>query len=179
MNCTTASLSGLTLNCETSKGGLRKVLIAVYNDDVAAAVASAATSGDSVDASGVTASGVTWYGYDFRRGSASLTSTLNVDQANGTNYVSSEIVLNFGRMEAKKRAEMKALSLNDVMVIAQDMNGKIWFLGANAPVNASAGTGQTGAAISDANMYQITLQANDDSYPVEVTGLPTYTQPSA
>ena len=180
MNCTTASLSGLTLNCETSKGGLKKVLIAVYNDDVAAAVAAAAASADTVNVSAVTPSGVTWYGYDFRRGSASMTSTLNVSPENGTNYVSTEVVLNFGRMEAKKRAEMKALSLNDVMLICQDMNGKIWFLGANAPVGASAGTGQTGAAISDANMYQITLQANDDSYPVEVSELPSdYTQPSA
>ena len=176
MNCTSASLSGLTLDCETSKGGIRKVWIANYSEAAAAVVAAAADSASSVSLTAITAadSGVTWHPYEFRRGTGSMTSTLNVDNANATNYVSTELVLQFGRMEAKKRAEMRALSLNDCMCIVQDMNNKVWFLGFSAPVNASAGTGQTGQAVSDANMYQITLTAADDSYPMEVVdGVPS------
>lgn len=168
MACTSAILSGLTLDCETSKGGIQKVWIANFDQTVADAVAAAAVSGDSIAFSAISAS--TWYAYEFKRGTGSMTSTLNVDDANGVNYVSTDLLLQFGRMEARKRAEMKALSLNETMALVKDMNGKVWFLGYSAPVVASAGTGQTGQAITDGNYYQITLQANDDSYPVEVTG---------
>lgn len=170
MACTSAILSGLTLDCETSKGGIQKVWIANFDQTVADAVAAAAASADSIAYTAITASSVTWYAYEFKRGTGSMTSTLNVDDANGVNYVSTDLLLQFGRMEARKRAEMKALSLNETMAIVKDMNGKVWFIGYSAPVIASAGTGQTGQAITDGNFYQITLQANDDSYPVEVTG---------
>ena len=170
MACTTAVLSGLTLDCETSKGGIQKVWIANFDQTVADAVAAVAATADSIAYSAITASSVTWYAYEFKRGTGSMTSTLNVDDANGVNYVSTDLLLQFGRMEARKRAEMKALSLNETMALVKDMNGKVWFIGYSAPVIASTGSGQTGQAITDGNFYQITLQANDDSYPVEVTG---------
>ena len=144
--------------------------IANFDQTIADAVASASTSADSIAYTSITGSSVTWYAYDFKRGTGSMTSTLNVDDANSVNYVSTDLVLQFGRMEARKRAEMKALSMNEVMCLVKDMNGKVWFMGFTAPVTASAGNGQTGQAITDGNFYQITLQANDDTYPIEVTG---------
>lgn len=170
MACTSAVLSGLTLDCESSKGGIQKVWIANFDQTVADAVAAAAASADSIAYTAITASSVTWYAYEFKRGTGSMTSTLNVDEANSISYVSTDLLLQFGRMEARKRAEMRALSLNETMCLVKDNNGKVWFLGYSVPVSASAGTGQTGQAITDGNFYQITLQANDDSYPVEVTG---------
>ena len=161
MTCTLASLSGLTLDCETSKGGLKEVFISNY-------VASAATAIKASLEGATTASTVTagtWYKYDFRRGGASMTSTLNIDDANGTNYVSTDLVLNFGRMNLTKWTEMKALSLNSLMVFVVDSNNEKYFLGLDEPVVASAGSGESGSAKSDSNAYTITLQANDDTYP--------------
>lgn len=163
------SISGLTRDCEASKGGIKKVFIAEYNADLAATVKESAESATSASTF-PTASGVSWYEYAFRRNTGSMTSTLNVDDANGTNYVSTDLVLQFSRMDAKKFAEMKALSVGEVMAYVVDCNGEKWFLGADEAVIASAGTGQTGTAKGDGNYYQITLQANDDTYPINWAG---------
>jgi hypothetical protein len=170
MACTSAALSGLTLDCENSKGGIQKVWIANFDQTIADAVAAVSVSADSVAFETISGATGTWHAYEFRRGTGSMTSTLNVDDANGVNYVSTDITLQFGRMEARKRAEMKALSLNETMVLVKDNNGKVWFCGFSTPVMASSGSGQTGQAVTDGNFYQIVLQANDDTYPIEVTG---------
>ena len=160
------SISGLTFDCESSKGGIKEVLIAEYDSASAAAIKEAAAAGTGA----TTPSGVTWYKYEFRRNTGSMTSTLNIDEANGVNYVSTDVVLQFSRMDAKKRTEIAALSLGEVMLFVTDCNNETWFLGADEAVVASAGVGQTGTAKTDGNFYQITLQANDDSYPINWAG---------
>lgn len=157
MACISYALAGICGSCDASKGGIVEVLISKYVEDAAT------VSGDVVTA---IASGATWYRYSFKKNTGSMTSTLNVDDANGINYVSTDLVLQFNKMDTAKRLEMKALSLDDLMVIVKDANGMRWFLGKDEPVSASAGTGQTGQARSDGNFYQITLQANDDSFPL-------------
>lgn len=97
MACTSAILSGLTLDCETSKGGIQKVWIANFDQTVADTVAAAAATADSIAYTAITASSVTWYAYEFKRGTGSMTSTLNVDEANSISYVSTDLLLQFGR----------------------------------------------------------------------------------
>jgi hypothetical protein len=162
------TLKGLQLTCDTSKGGIKEVYIAKFPG-----VSSAGTAdGLTISAGTVTAvdSGVTFYQYEFRRNTGSMTSTLNVDDANGTNYVSTDLVLQFNKMETVKRVEMSALSLQECLVIVVDSNNIAWVLGVNEAVTASAGSGQTGQAKNEGNFYQLTLQANDDTYPLEYTG---------
>ena len=162
------TLKGLQLTCDTSKGGIKEVYIAKFPG-----VSSAGTAdGLTISTGTVTAvdSGVTFYQYEFRRNTGSMTSTLNVDDANGTNYVSTDLVLQFNKMETVKRVEMSALSLQECLVIVVDSNNIAWVLGVNEAVTASAGSGQTGQAKGDGNFYQLTLQANDDTYPLEYTG---------
>ncbi len=86
----------------------------------------------------------------------------------GVRYVTTDLLLQFNRMETAKRVEITALALGDLVVIAKDANGKYWYLGKDEPVNASAGDGQTGTARSDANRYTITLQDNSKEMPFEV-----------
>jgi len=82
--------------------------------------------------------------------------------------VTSDLLLQFNRMETSKRVEITALSLGDLAVIVKDANGKYWYLGKDEPVNASAGDGQTGTARGDANRYTITLQDESLEMPYEV-----------
>ena len=164
------TLSGLAVQCDTSKGGINKVYIAEYPGMGTSGI----TSGVTIDASAGTVSEIssacTFYAYNFKRNTGSMTSTLNVDAANGTNYVSTDLVLQFNKMDTVKRLEMSALSLGELLVVCVDSNNKAWVLGINEPVSASAGTGQTGQAKTDGNYYQITLQANDDTFPLEYNG---------
>lgn len=97
--------------------------------------------------------------FNFRAGAASFTSTSTIDAASGTTTVQTQLVMNFGRMEAVKRTEIQALLQGQVQVIAVDNNGVAWLLGNDNPVFAvGSQNAQSGAARTEANQYTITLQ---------------------
>lgn len=156
----TQTLAGIMRDCCNNKGGIREAWIGNYADN-AFQVSGGAITGVST--------AVTFYHYTFNKDTGSFTSTLNVDAANGVNYVSSEINLVFNRMETLKRLEIAALSLGDLVVVVKDANNKYWAFGTEEPVNASAGEAATGTARGDRNGYSITLLDNSSSYPMEVT----------
>lgn len=159
MACVSQTLAGLVQDCDTSKGGIRKVWISTV--DPKPTLTTGAISKFE-------ATGVTWFEYNFKKGTSSFTSTLNVDQANGINYVSTELVLQFNKMNTTKRLEMAGLAVNDMWIIVLDSNGIYWYLGYNEAVTATAGTSQSGTAKSDGNFYQITLTDESDTFPYEV-----------
>ena len=162
MSCS-QTLNGIARDCAASMGGIAEVLIANFDD------VSAKTLTDGQIAAITMAGSAKFKKYAFRKGTGSMTSTLNVDSANGVNYVSTELVLQFNKMETTKRVEMAALAVNELVVIVKDCNGKYWYLGYDEAVCASAGDGQTGQARGDANRYSITLQDNAHEYPYEVS----------
>lgn len=156
------TLAGLARDCSPSIGGVKTVYIANYDDvdtiSVTTGIISAITMLNSAK----------FKKYYIRRGAGSMTSTLNVDATSGSNYVSTEVALQFSRMETTKRLEMTALSQDEVAIIVEDMNGVFWYLGKDEPVLASAGTGETGTARSDANQYTLTFTDNSLTFPHEV-----------
>ena len=74
MACNSIQLANIARDCEANVGGIKKVWLTNYADDMF----QLDTSGSSI--TGVT-SGKTWYTYEFRKGTGSLTSNLNVDEA--------------------------------------------------------------------------------------------------
>lgn len=161
MACT-QTLAGLAADCAGNIGGIKNVYLANHAD------VSAVTLTTNKVTAITMASTAKFKKYSFKRGTGSMSSTLNADPQNGTNYVSTDLVLQFNRMETTKRVEMAALAVGELAVIVEDMNGKFWYLGYDEPVSATAGDGQTGTARSDGNRYTITLQDNAQSWPYEV-----------
>lgn len=149
------------MECQATRGGIVEVLISMAEG------VTAATDSGNTTVTGVT--GGTWKKYEFRKNTGSLTSTFNPEDANG-NYVSTELVLQFSRMDTAKRVEMNALSLQDLVCIVTDANGKHWYLGFDVPVTATAGNGQTGVARSDGNFYTLTLTDTSVTWPYTFTG---------
>lgn len=159
------TIAGITLDCESSLGGIKQVWITQYDN-----VKSITVDDETNQISAITLeSDAKWYNYQFRKGTGSLTSTLNVDETAGTNYVSNELALVFTKMETKKRIEIAALSIGQLVVVVEDSNGKYWFLGKDDYVSASAGTGVTGTAKGDQNAYTLTLATDSESYPYELS----------
>lgn len=161
MSFCNVNIAGLCKDCDASRGGIVEVYAANYGDltpTISAGTITAIT----------VASGASVYKYEFRKGTGSMTSTLNIDEANGVNYVSTELVLQFSKMETRKRIEMAALAVGELVFIVKDANGKYWYLGMDEAVTASAGSGQTGQAIGDGNFYNITLLDNANTFPFEV-----------
>lgn len=159
------TIAGITLDCESSLGGIKQVWITQYDN-----VKSVTVDDETNQISAITLeSDAKWYNYQFRKGTGSLTSTLNVDESAGVNYVSNELALVFTKMETAKRVEIAALSIGQLAVVVEDSNGKYWFLGKDDYVSASAGTGVTGTAKGDQNAYTLTLSTDSDSYPYELS----------
>ena len=156
------TLSGLVKDCSPSMGGITEVLLA-NREDVSAVTA------DSGKVTEITmASSAKFKRYTFARNTGSMTSTYTIDQASGVKYVTTDLLLQFNRMETAKRVEISALAVNDLVAIVKDANGIYWYLGYDEPVNASAGDGQTGTARGDAKRYTITLHDNSKEMPMEV-----------
>lgn len=164
MACSLQTLNGLARDCQPSMGGIVEVLIANYDDVSAVKV----TEGKITEIT--MASAAKFKSYAFNRNTGSMTSTYTFDKANGVQFVSTDLVMLFSRMETTKRVEISALATNDLVAIVKDANGVYYYLGKDEPLQASAGDGQTGTARSDANRYSITLQDNAKEMPYEVDG---------
>ena len=159
------AFKSIPYDCSTSKGGIVEAYITSFAEGLY--TTSADTSGNTY-ISAVSA-GTTWYKLQFRRNVSNATSTLNVDPANGVNFVQTEVMLQFNKQDTAKRAAVAALALGGAALIYKDANGHAWALGLEDPVEASAGTGNSGTAATDGNNYQITLQDQQSSWPLEVS----------
>lgn len=164
MSCT-QTLNGIQVDCEPSMGGLKVVYIANSSDVTDFTV----TDGQITNIS--MASGKTFKTYSFRRNTASMTSTLSVDATNGTS-VATDVALSFLKQDTAKRLEISALSIGELVLMVEDANGRMWFLGKDMPVMASAGGAESGTAYTDGNRYTITLQDNSKDYPYEIKTAP-------
>lgn len=160
-------LDGITLGCETSVGGIKEVYIAKYSDVKQPEVSDVEGTKGVITTIEMT-EGKKFQVYEFRKQTGSMTSTLNVDEVAGINYVSTELNLVFTKMETKKRIEISALSIQQLVVIVKDGNNKYWYLGYNDYVSAVAGSGNTGTSKGDSNNYSITLKDEADTFPFEV-----------
>ena len=156
------TISGLVQDCSTSKGGVAEVYLANYEDVTDVTVSEGKVTGITM------ASGKKFKRYYFRPGTSSMTSTLNIDNAAGVNFVQTVLTMLYSRMETTKRVEMSALAVNDLRALVKDANGVFWLLGEEEPVVASAADGQTGTAKTDANRYSISLEDNNSTFPKEI-----------
>lgn len=163
MACT-QTLAGLVADCSANIGGVAEVLIANFDDVTAKTVTT-----DKISAITMAAT-AKFKKYAIRKETASMTSTLNSTPSQNLSYVSTELVLQFNKMETAKRVEIKALALGELVIIVKDMNGKYWYLGYDEPVYTTAGDGVTGTARGDKNAYDITFTDNASDYPYEVDG---------
>ena len=158
-------LNGIAADCQTNVGGVREVYIANYSDVTAIEVDDSSNMIKTI----TMADTAKFKKYAFKKNTSSMTSTLNVDPANGVNFVQTDLSLVFAKQETVKRMEIAKLSLGELRVIVLDANGKYWFLGQEEFVSATAGTAETGVNRTDGNKYSITLTDYSSSYPYEVT----------
>lgn len=163
MSCSQV-LNGIAADCQTNVGGIREIYIANYDDVSAVTLDDTSNMIKTI----TMADSAKFKKYAFKKNTSSMTSTLNVDPANGINFVQTDLSLVFAKQETVKRMEIAKLSLGELRVIVLDANGKYWFLGKEEFVSATAGTAETGTNRTDGNKYTITLTDYSASYPYEV-----------
>ena len=163
MSCVQA-LNGIAADCQTNVGGVREIYIANYSDVKTSEGDEVSNMIDTI----TMADTAKFKKYAFKKNTSSMTSTLNVDPANGVNFVQTDLTVVFAKQETVKRMEIAKLSLGELRVIVLDANGKYWFLGQEEFVSATSGTAETGTNRQDGNRYQIVLTDYSSSYPYEV-----------
>ena len=163
MSCSQV-LNGIAADCQTNVGGVREIYIANYDDVTTVEIDEVSNMIKTI----TMADSAKFKKYAFKKNTSSMTSTLNVDPANGINFVQTDLTVVFAKQETVKRMEIAKLSLGELRVIVLDANGKYWFLGQEEFVSATAGTAETGTNRSDGNKYSITLTDYSASYPYEV-----------
>lgn len=164
MACKSFSLSGIALPCKDNMGGIKEVYIAKAADVTERTL----NADNSQIETLVLADSAKLKTYKFRKGTANMTSTAASDEAIGNFSVTTELALQFSKMETSKRLEIMALCLEDVVVVVLDFNGKYWYLGYDFPVSATSATAQTGTAATDLNGYNITLSDTSAEFPYEI-----------
>ena len=164
MACKSFALSGIAMGCKDNMGGIKEVYI-IKSADV---TAKTLNTEETQIATIALADGAKFKTYKFRKGTASMTSTAASDEAIGNFSVTTELALQFSKMETSKRLEIMAMCLEDVVVIVNDFNGRYWYLGYDFPVTASAATGQTGTNFGDFGGYNVTLTDNSKEFPYEI-----------
>ena len=155
-------LNGLARDCQPSMGGIVEAL--AINKEYIDAVITEEGVVSEISLSGEEK----FKAFHFARNTGSMTSTYTIDPATGVRFVTTDLALQFNRMETAKRVEITALAQNELALIVKDANGKYWLLGKDEPVRATAGDGLTGTARADRNGYSITLQDNSHEMPYEV-----------
>ena len=157
------TMTGIAAECKDSIGGIKAAYIAEHADvrslNEEMGVITAITM----------ATGKTFKPFVFRKETGNFTSTINSDDAAGTTFVQSEIVLQFTKQETAKRLEIAALMVGNCAVIIEDGNGKCWFFGEDFPVVLTAGSAASGTAMGDFNGYNITLTDKSKALPKEVS----------
>lgn len=159
MSCASYTLSGLAVGCKDSIGGIKKVWFAPTG--VAVSVSQNVLTIDSADISKFKV-------YELRRATSSMTSTLNTSDTAGNSFTT-ELTLQFLKQETSKRLEVMALFMNELVGVVKDGNGKYWYLGKDYPLEATAGTAETGTAMTDLNGYNLTISDNSIELPYEIT----------
>lgn len=164
MACKSFALSGIAMGCKNLLGGLKEVYIIKSADVTGVELNTEKSQIATIE----TATEAKFKTYKFRKNTASMTSTASSDDTIGNFSVTTELNLQFSKLETSKRLEIMALCLEDVAVVALDWNGKYWYLGYEFPVTATAATAQTGTASTDLNGYNITLTDTASEFPFEV-----------
>lgn len=167
MACNTVTLNGISAQCHTAAGGIKRVLIAQKEDvDI-----------KTVDENGVIteitmADGKYFVQWLFRKNTGSFTTSLTSDPAIGTQAVTTDLNLQFTKAEATKRLEIQS-AINAAAVVIVELQDKIEdkdengnkvlkdqfiLLGKDNEVSVTAVNMQSGTAMTDLNGFTLTFQ---------------------
>lgn len=156
--------AGIQLGCRDNVGGLKTIWITDYCN-----ISSVTQStGDTITQ--ISGTG-TFYCFELIRTSSQLTETVNASLENGTVFYQGEVVTYFSKLEQSKRNILKTLAQSQrLAIVAEDNNGKYFYLGQTYGSFISAGTSQTGKALGDPNGYNLTFQYLEPNPMNELSG---------
>lgn len=164
--CTPQTLSDIAAECGANVGGVRVVAIRNRAEVTAITVTLGVVTAITLDTGVDTPADATILA--FRPQTCMLQSEATIDDVAGVHFYTNTLSFRFAKMTAAKRASVNALTHAETIAIVLDNNGNYWLVGDTEPLRASAVTGTTGTAHTDANEYTPSLAAMSDALPMTV-----------
>lgn len=156
INCPT-TLNDIGVDCSLAAGGIKRFIICP-RDAVNIPSPNANNMIDVADFTCKDPSANTHFvEYKFRPQTSSITTTADVDVAIGSASVTSEISLQFTRMETTKRVALQQLIGVGAVALVQTFDNQWVMVGYDMPIYATNLVQQSGMNISDLNGYTVTL----------------------
>ena len=156
--------AGIQLSCRDNVGGVATA----YITDFTNIISITQNSGDTITA--ISGTGI-FYEFQLIRTSSQYTETVNASLENGTVFYTQELVTYFAKLSQDKRNILKTLAQSPrLAVVIVDNNGDSFLCGEVYGMFVSAGTSVSGKALGDANGYNLTLQALEQSPMNELSG---------
>lgn len=155
------TLAGISRNCDTGVGGIRRVLAACRDE-----ITDITITDEQISA--VKAEPCAFKIYELPKETSNVTLTWNRDTAAQSGYWENVLTLAWRRMDTPKKIEVDALAITDLVMIVEDNNGKYWYYGYDYPVEMTGGTAQSGSALADANGYDLEFTDHSLKHPYEV-----------
>ena len=150
--------SGRIVDCKDQIGGISRVFIGNYADMINNATWAADTN-DTVTA----IAAQTFYQFDVRPETSSMTVTYASDPANGTTFFEQALSLTFQKLDATDIADIRALCQGRPNIWVMDNNDNIWLLGAEFGCNVTGGNLVTGASFSDLTGYTVDFSGRESN----------------
>ena len=164
--------SGRVVDCKDQIGGISKVFISetftslpnqtdwAETADVVSAVAPSDASAD-----------LTFFQFDVRPETSSMTVTYASDPANGTTFFEQALSLTFQRLESTDIADIRLLCQGRPNIWVMDNNSNLWLLGAEFGCNVTGGNLVTGTSFADLTGYTIDFSGREPN-PVFIANPP-------
>lgn len=161
MSCSTA-LAGLAKDCVANQGGIRNLYIGLFG-----ALVPTITSG-KITAAALATGAAKFKKYAFSGKSANVQSTPQFNDLGDYAGETTTLNVQFSRQDTAKRVEINAISVNELAVVYEDNNGKLWLIGKDHPVRRTGGDAVSGSAAADTNAYGLTLTDESNELPYEI-----------
>ena len=154
--------AGYTEPCKNEVGGIKAVYFINYGDLQGYDLASG-------EISDFTAASVNAYKWDLK-GDSSLTTTIQSDRNNGTTSFKQVISLMMKQMSSENNSLVQLLAFGRPHAVVEMQNGRSFMCGVEHGCDVTGGDITTGAAQTDKNGYSVTLTANEELAPLEMSG---------
>jgi len=152
---------GRNITCRDGIGGIKAIYL-VQHDELTSYVAA---SGELTDLD--LGSGDDIYRYLLKRGTGSITETVNASSENGTCYFTHSANVKLHDLTKEDQNEIKLLAQQRMVVFAElnqlssGGKNKIVAMGLDNGMELSAGTSASGASLGDFSGYDITLESQE------------------
>ena len=138
--------TGVTVGCKDSAGGLKEVYFALKDSSTAI------TQDGTNQVTSITI-GDSWYKYEPRNATSTMTDNPRVNRQNGTAFYEQGVSLVLTKMEQAKRNEIILLAKANMLVIVKDQNDRYWLLGQDNGIEMADSEAGLGTELGDRNGY--------------------------